>query len=1326
MRKALLIFFTFFTYIFSYSQAGTGPVQFCSSTIPEICNGALYPAATSGTATAPFGANLNCGFTPMSANASFYYFLSTTNGPLNINVTPTDVIGTPYPNLANSPDLDVKCWGPYNDLLTMCDQLTNANQEYCSTAPATTQEVIQITNAVAGEFYVVMVSNWAATGSTPDPCFIQFTSAGPNDGFGGPSPGDAGGSVGPLLFCDTDPVINLIDELNGVPVNFGSWTFNGNPVSGTFDPASDPIGIYTYTVAGTANCPSDQADVEVDVFSASSISVTSQAVICSDESAFTLTGIPPAGWSAQGQGVFTDNTGTIITDFDPAFYGVGNHNITYTFTPTGCVPIPVGSSILVNEAPTVLSSNITVNNPSCYGFTDGSVNVTASGGTQPYIFEWQDVSGNVVSNNASTGAIFSSGTFNYTVTDNNQCTYSSSVTLYDPLNTSSVMNEYNSSCFGENDGSASLTMLGSTTPPGTVSLLSYCASNPSPSLAPQPQTIIEEVELIGDNFDLNNNTAGLNDFYEDYTNNTGLNGEYADITEGGIYTINITLNDLSATGSYAPEAINAYIDFNIDGDFLDAGEDLGIINIPWGTWIPGTVYPLNFTVPSTGAFGATRMRIVCMSNASGAAINMGPCEASSRMNLPWFGATEDYSVVLNAASSSATFLWDDGSTTDSISNLGPGTYNVIITVAGCPVLDSAVITEPAEIMFNPTITEISCNSFSDGAIILNPSGGNGGAYTIDWGTTNNLALSDGSYIVTVSDPSTITTTNSVACENDTTIIMIEPEYFSVDFTTSSNEICFDDPVTLDLNFNQGGVAPFTVNYTVNALAQVAGPINNTGINNISVSPSVGNNTYSITNITDANGCVNQNNPINAQNIYVNPLPDISITALPNPICVGDDATLLFTPVNGTPPYILDYTESVNTTLFTANVPAAGLPVIVNPDTTTNYSLTYVTDSKNCESSLSENTILVVNEIPQVNFSSQNETCDGDIIQLNFNFTAGAAPWFVNYSVNGVSTSIPFNNMIDSIAISPATASVYQIDSITDDNNCTNNISQTLTITTNPLPEIVLSGGGSICDDGSTADITFTTSSGTPPYNLNYSAGLISNSASNIGNIYTISTNQSGIYTIQDLTDSKGCKAIAISGNAYVNVNPLPEAAITAYPISANLVNSQITFIDLSSGHTSGFWDFDDGSTIQTNFDKLTYNYSDTGTFQASLIIESDSGCTDIASQTIIISPVFTIYIPNAFTPNNDLHNDYFLPITDGVSEFELTIYDRSGKEVFKTNDFSNDYLSCITDNACNAAWDGKIKNGDEYATKGSYVYKINLTDFNGKLRAYSGSFTLIR
>ena len=63
MKRFLLLFFTLFTYAFCYSQGGAGPVQSCSSTIPEICNGSLYPAATSGTATAPSGTSLNCGFT---------------------------------------------------------------------------------------------------------------------------------------------------------------------------------------------------------------------------------------------------------------------------------------------------------------------------------------------------------------------------------------------------------------------------------------------------------------------------------------------------------------------------------------------------------------------------------------------------------------------------------------------------------------------------------------------------------------------------------------------------------------------------------------------------------------------------------------------------------------------------------------------------------------------------------------------------------------------------------------------------------------------------------------------------------------------------------------------------------------------------------------------------------------------------------------------------------------------------------------------------------------------------------------------------------------
>lgn len=1311
MKRFFFLFLSiFFTYFYSFSQGGATPVQSCSSVIPEICNGSLYPAATSGQATAPFGSNLNCGFTDISNFASFYYFVAATNGPLNINVTPTDGAGVPYPNVLASPDLDIKCWGAFNDLTTMCDQLTNGNQEYCSSAPATTQEVIQIPNAVAGQIYVVMVSNWADVGLTPDPCFIQFTSAGPFDSFGGPSPGDAGGTVGipdPVLFCDTDPAVNLIDILNGAPLTYGYWSLNGDTVSGTFDPSVDTTGTYTYNIPGTINCPSDLAYAVVDVFSTSSIAVTSPTVVCDNEAIFPLTAIPVEGWSSQGQGIFTDSTGAIITDFDPQAYGTGNHNITYTYTPTGCVAIPVSESILINEAPTVLSSNVTLTNPTCFGYNDGTVIIVPSNGTPGYTENWF----------GENQMQLSSGTYNYTVTDANSCVFAGNVSLYDPLNTSSVITGYNSSCFGTNDGSASITMIGGVTPPGTISNLPYCASNPSPGFISQVSTTISEVELTGDAFNILNNTFGVNDFYEDYTATM-----YADMTQGGIYTVNVTPGNTGSV-AYDAESINVYIDFNIDGDFDDAGENLGEIVIPWGTYVAGTTYPFTFSPPSTGAYGATRMRVVCISNSGMSPIFNGPCESPTGFNTPWFGSTEDYSIVLNAPGTSANFLWDNGSTADSISNLAPGSYSVIVTVAGCPFQDFAVINEPAEINFNPTVTEITCNSFTDGVVSLNPSGGNGGAYSIDWGSANPSSLGFGTYNVTISDPSTITSSNLIACDNDTTITMIEPSYFSVDFSVSSSEICFDDPTTLDFNFNQGGITPFTVNYTENGLAQLSGPFSSGGVNNSFVSPPLGNNTYIITSIVDANGCVNQNT-INSESIYTNPTPDIDISILPNPICVGDNSTLLFSTPNGTPPYNVDYTA--DGIMNSVNVPSAGLNQLVSPTTTTTYALDFVTDSKGCTATLTDNTTLIVNEIPQVNFTSPSETCDGDVIQLKFDFTSGVAPWVVSYSVNGVPTSIPFSYALDSISISPATQSVYTINSITDNNNCTNSISQGLAINTNPLPEVVLSGGGYICDDGSTAEVKFTINSGAPPYSLEYSSGLISNSISNIGNIYTINSNQNGTYTVQEVEDSKGCKAISITGGASVYVNPVPEANISAYPISTNILNPQIHFIDISNGHVDGTWNYDDGNSDFTNFNEIMHSYNDTGTFQVSLTVFSDSGCVDVAQQTIIVSQAFTIYIPDAFTPNNDLNNDYFLPIIEGVDEYELNIYSRTGQRVFSTNNFTSDYYSCLSDVTCDAAWDGKINNGSEYAQKGTYAYAINLTDINGKLRTYEGNITLIR
>jgi len=390
---------------------------------------------------------------------------------------------------------------------------------------------------------------------------------------------------------------------------------------------------------------------------------------------------------------------------------------------------------------------------------------------------------------------------------------------------------------------------------------------------------------------------------------------------------------------------------------------------------------------------------------------------------------------------------------------------------------------------------------------------------------------------------------------------------------------------------------------------------------------------------------------------------------------------------------------------------------ISPIITTTYTLVSVTDAKGCFNSLSNSAQLVVNELPVVEISGTTEICDQDGTQLYFNFTAGNGDWDVYYSVNGTPNPIPFpsSNSPDSMAVSPTITTVYTVTSVSDI-NCSSLIIDAATITVHPLPEVEISGGGTLCNDGTKDTVIITTTSGTPTFNVEYAVGINSRLASNIGYQHFIVTNEAGVYSVTKATDSKGCIAKNISGNATININPMPEANIIAYPQPADIINPKIYFIDQSLFHVSGVWNFGDGNTsdtIMANGPKITHTFGDIGTYIVALEIWTDSGCIVTDSITIIIDPAFTIYIPTAFTPNNDLYNDYFLPIVDGINEYEFSIYDRFGNRVFSTD-------------KTNLSWDGKVNNGTEYATAGNYVYNIILIDFQGKEKVYQGKVILIR
>ena len=91
---------------------------------------------------------------------------------------------------------------------------------------------------------------------------------------------------------------------------------------------------------------------------------------------------------------------------------------------------------------------------------------------------------------------------------------------------------------------------------------------------------------------------------------------------------------------------------------------------------------------------------------------------------------------------------------------------------------------------------------------------------------------------------------------------------------------------------------------------------------------------------------------------------------------------------------------------------------------------------------------------------------------------------------------------------------------------------------------------------------------------------------------------------------------------------------------------------------------------------------------------------------------YALYSPNAFSPDGDGINDLFKVSGQGMSDFQIEIYNRWGQMVYKSIDLSN-------------GWDGTFK-GKNLPT-GTYVYKIKTSKFGlEQILVKSGSVGLVR
>ncbi|MBL8008967.1 MAG: hypothetical protein JNJ64_00050 [Flavobacteriales bacterium] len=101
--------------------------------------------------------------------------------------------------------------------------------------------------------------------------------------------GNNAGAGGNIFICKNTGLYTLLNELTGAPDNCGTWTGpNGNPFSGIFNSASDPAGCYTYTVACSVGCPSDDTDLCITLIDGANAGQDATAAVCNADGAQSL------------------------------------------------------------------------------------------------------------------------------------------------------------------------------------------------------------------------------------------------------------------------------------------------------------------------------------------------------------------------------------------------------------------------------------------------------------------------------------------------------------------------------------------------------------------------------------------------------------------------------------------------------------------------------------------------------------------------------------------------------------------------------------------------------------------------------------------------------------------------------------------------------------------------------------------------------------------------------------------------------------------------------------------------------------------------------
>ncbi|MES2131390.1 MAG: PKD domain-containing protein [Bacteroidota bacterium] len=1090
----------------------------------------------------------------------------------------------------------------------------------------------------------------------------------------------------------------------------GSYSYLWAPAGGTNPNAMGLLaGTYSIQVTDLNSCVAnaiqsvgDNPGPTVSIVSTTSISCyggsngTATAGVAGGTGPFTYT------WSPSGG---NNPTATGLT--------IGSYTVSIT-AGNGC--LTSATSPFITQASSVFGS-IATSNVSCFAGSNGSATVTPGGGTPGYTYLWLPglTTGPVVNG-------LSAGNYSVQITDAHNCIQTVLYSISQPTTALTAMASSSAaSCFGGNNGTATVTPAGGTAPynynwlpmnvnnpvigglsTGVYSVnitdVKNCITSTTVLVSQPLQPLSATANSVptscsgGSNGTATVTPAGGTAGYTYQWTPTGGSGQTAAGLAQGSYIVLVKdANNCQTNVSIivsSPTPVTATLAVINPACGLANGSITSQVSGGIGpytyTWSPGnsnnpaigSLLPGIYTFNTSDSFGCIKTLTTSLVNINGAQ----PSLVSTSNVLCSGGNNGAATITISQGTLPYTINWQPfGGNAVTANQLTAGIYTANVTDGrGCLSTITATVTEPNPVSVSiNTIVNVSCFNGNNGLITVTASGGTPG-YTYSWNTSgtgqtiNNLSA--GNYTVTVTD--------SHFCPKSISMNVSQPTLLTSTITGVTNPLCFNGTGNASV-LVAGGTAPYTYTWTSNP--------SQSG----STATGLGSGTYNVF-IKDANGCTNTRSVTLTQ-----PAQIITTAGLNDTICINQAGLVTATATGGQGNYYYAWQPLGVINSGTLNI---------NPATvTTNYTVVAY-DQNGCPGT-SDTVRAVVYSLNAANINAiaYSPICPGQGTTIYATTTGITGPLTYSWNNN-------LGNGPGAFVVIPAQPTTYIV---TVTNSCGASITDSVRVLFNPPPTVsVVSNGALVCVPGSINffDNSVSGNSNDPITNWSWNFGDGNTSSSpNPSHYY----NTPGTYSVSvTVTTNGGCTNNNASSPFVVNAYPYPNAAFTVNSTLLNIPYDVLSCHNQSTGAVSYNWNFGDGGT--STLTDPTHSYVSVGSFEIQLIATSPHGCTDTAYVSVITDA--DVVFPNAFTPNasganggyyipGSLDNDIFFPYTSGVVEYKFQTFNRWGELIFETEDIKQ-------------GWDGYYRG--KICQVGVYIWKAYVKLNNGKVFNKTGDVTLLR